>query len=271
MPLSASPFALSSALCAVLVLAFVGGFLDAAFFLALGVFVGLQTGNVAQIAAAIVSPNEDDLAALRAAALGAWIVGLLASAMSSAALARAGAGRRGALAALLAAAAVLLGCALAVGATLAGSLPGAAVASATPAAYATACVGALACGFLPPVLRQLLPFVPMVYNQTGNLISFFDDTGVTVVAADADAEAAARRRRLVLLGATIAGFVAGAFSGAALQRAAGFAALALPIALLLALACDALAARLLYGEGAAAAPACSPAAAAAARKLAAAP
>ena len=79
LPLSESPFAFTSLLGAVLLLAIIGGYLDAVFFLTVGVFVGLQTGNVIQIACAVVSPSGDRLAELRLAALAAWVVGLLAA------------------------------------------------------------------------------------------------------------------------------------------------------------------------------------------------
>ena len=263
LPLSESPFAFTSLLGAVLLLAIIGGYLDAVFFLTVGVFVGLQTGNVIQIACAVVSPSGDRLAELRLAALAAWVVGLLAGGAAGGALARAGAGRRATLAILFTVNVALIGAALAVGASLAASLPGAAQPVATAPAFAAACVGALACGFLPPALRQLLPAVPMIFNQTGNFIALFDDAGVAAAEAAADAlsaataaaaAAAARRRRMATVGATCVGFLGGAFAGAAVTNAISFPALGVPLALLAFLAADALTARLRWGEAPAPAP-----------------
>ena len=252
------PFYLTSFAGAILLLSFVGGYLDAALFLSLaGLFVGMQTGNV--IAAAAAVERGGTTVGPRLAVIPAWVAGIVAGSLACAALARARVGRRAALVAMLGVSAVTMGAALAAGVVLTPTPVGSGAGSAafdSGAVYVVACVAAAAYGWLFAILRALIPEIPMSLMQTGNLGTFVED--VTTLSWDACMRGTVhgllaandkRRLRLPLFGSAIVGFVCGAFAGGWLQSIGGFAALALPISLICLLAADTLAARLAYGEG----------------------
>jgi uncharacterized membrane protein YoaK (UPF0700 family) len=236
----------------VLILSFVGGYLDAAFFLALfGLFVGLQTGNIIVVASYVELGGP---VISHAIVIAPWVVGVVAGAAACAALARADFGRRASLALMLPLCAAIIGAALGAGVSQASALAASGAAVDSSGVYIVGCVAAFAYGFYLAVLRGLLPTLPFTNMQTGNLMSLIDDATHAVIdaAAGGGAGAAAagkRRERLEFSTAAVVGFICGAFAGAWLQSVGGFAALALPMALLCVLAADALAARVQWGEG----------------------
>ena len=248
-----APFLVTSKLGTVLLLSFVGGYLDAAFFLALfGLFVGLQTGNIITVASYVELGGP---VIAHAVVIAPWIVGVIAGAAACAALSRANCGRRASLALMLPLCAAVIGAALGAGVSQAPALAASRASVDSTGVYIVGCVAAFAYGFYLAVLRGLLPSLPFTNMQTGNLIALFDDATHAAIDAAAGggaggaAAAGKRRTRLEFSAAAVTGFICGAFAGAWLQSVGGFAALALPMALLVALGADALAARVRWGEG----------------------
>ncbi len=111
-PALAPPFALMKLVGSVLLLSFVGGYLDAAFFLALfGLFIGLQTGNIIVIASFV---ERGGPVVAHAMVIAPWLGGIFTGAVSCAALAHAHVGRRASLVLMLPVCAALIGAALGV-------------------------------------------------------------------------------------------------------------------------------------------------------------
>ena len=207
-------------------LAFVAGYVDTLGFIALfGLFTSHVTGNFVLIGKELTGPGEGVL--LKLLAFPAFIVGVAVARLLSLGLARCG---RSSLRPLLLLQAALLLAFMAAGW---GALP---IRSPDAAAVLwCGMLGAVAMGLQNAQARlELAPLVPTTV-MTGNVTQVVIDL-VDLALGQAGAERAAAKSRLRRMLPPVLGFGAGAIGGAYAWQWLSFAALSLPVALLLGLA-----------------------------------